>query len=285
MDFRLWEQVLWRCLKIQNMSEARPILRTKIAAHGDSFRVLGVEVDAVQIPEVVHQIETWIIQRDACRFIAVTGMHGVMEAQHDAEFKMVLNSADLVVPDGMPLVWLGRLRGFRLARRVYGPELMLSVCERTASRGVRHFFFGGAPEVPEKLAQILRNRFPGLTVVGTCSPPYRPVTNEEDEEIIAAINAAAPDVLWVGLSTPKQEKWMYAHRERLRVPVLVGVGAAFDINSGVKQQAPIWMREHGMEWFFRLIQEPGRLWRRYILYGSQFIFYVTLELLGLRKSE
>jgi len=267
------------------MSEARPILRTKEDAHGDSFRVLGVKVDALQIPQVVQQIETWILRREACCYIAVTGMHGVMEAQHDAEFKMVLNSAALVVPDGMPLVWLGRLRGFRLARRVYGPELMLSVCERTAPGGARHFFFGGAPEVPEKLAQSLRDRFPGLNVVGAYSPPYRPVTLEEDEEIIAAINAAAPDVLWVGLSTPKQEKWMYAHCDRLRVPVLIGVGAAFDINSGMKQQAPIWMREHGMECFFRLIQEPQRLWRRYILYGSQFIFYVALELLGLRKSD
>jgi N-acetylglucosaminyldiphosphoundecaprenol N-acetyl-beta-D-mannosaminyltransferase len=267
------------------MSETHPILRTGEDAHGASFRVLGVQVDAVQSSEVVRQIETWILHRDACHFIAVTGMHGVMEALHDVEFKMVLNSADLVVPDGMPLVWLGRLRGFRLARRVYGPELMLSVCERTAPSGVRHFFFGGAPDVPGKLAQALQNRFPGLNVAGAYSPPYRPVTLEEDEEIIAAINAAAPDVLWVGLSTPKQEKWMHAHRDRLRVPVLIGVGAAFDINSGMKQQAPIWMREHGMEWLFRFMQEPGRLWRRYILYGSQFIFYVALELLGLRKSD
>jgi N-acetylglucosaminyldiphosphoundecaprenol N-acetyl-beta-D-mannosaminyltransferase len=170
----------------------------------------------------------------------------VMEALHDVEFKMVLNSADLVVPDGMPLVWLGRLRGFRLARRVYGPELMLSVCERTAPSGVRHFFFGGAPDVPGKLAQALQNRFPGLNVAGAYSPPYRPVTLEEDEEIIAAINAAAPDVLWVGLSTPKQEKWMNAHRDRLRVPVLIGVGAAFDINLGMKRQAPVWMQERGL---------------------------------------
>jgi N-acetylglucosaminyldiphosphoundecaprenol N-acetyl-beta-D-mannosaminyltransferase len=267
------------------MSEGRPILHYEEEVHGHSFHVLGVEVDAVQIPEVVQQIETWIQRREACHFIAVTGMHGVMEAQHDAEFKMVLNSADMVVPDGMPLVWVGRLRGRRLARRVYGPELMLSVCERTASRGVRHFLFGGGPEVPEKLAKSLRRRFPTLGIVGLYSPPFRRVTREEDEQIIAVINAAAPDVLWVGLSTPKQEKWMYAHRNELCVPVVIGVGAAFDINSGMKAQAPSWMREHGMEWFFRLIQEPRRLWRRYIVYGSQFVFYVGLELLGLRKSE
>jgi N-acetylglucosaminyldiphosphoundecaprenol N-acetyl-beta-D-mannosaminyltransferase len=267
------------------MSKARPILRTDEDAHGDSFRVLGVAVDAVQIPEVVARIETWIQRPEPCHFIAVTGMHGVMEAQHDVEFKMVLNSANLVVPDGMPLVWLGRLRGHRLARRVYGPELMVSVCERTASRGIRHFFFGGAPEVPEKLAQLLRARFPGVEIIGTYSPPFRPTTDEQDKEIVDAINAAAPDIVWVGLSTPKQEKWMHAHRDRLRVPVLIGVGAAFDINSGMKRQAPIWMREHGLEWLFRLMQEPQRLWRRYILYGSQFIFYVVLELLRSRKSQ
>jgi N-acetylglucosaminyldiphosphoundecaprenol N-acetyl-beta-D-mannosaminyltransferase len=267
------------------LSEAHPTTRTEKDEHVDSFHVLGVEVDAVQIAGVVQQIETWIRDRDACHFIAVTGMHGVMEAQRDAEFKLVLRSADRVVPDGMPLVWLGRLRGHRLARRVYGPELMLSVCERTASTGVRHFLFGGAPEVPEQLGQSLRKRFPGLEIVGACSPPFRSVTRQEDEQIVATINTAAPDILWVGLSTPKQEKWMHAHRDRLRVPVLIGVGAAFDINSGRISQAPAWMREHGMEWFFRLTQEPRRLWRRYIIYGSQFIFYVALELLGFKKSE
>jgi N-acetylglucosaminyldiphosphoundecaprenol N-acetyl-beta-D-mannosaminyltransferase len=267
------------------MSDDHPVLRSPEHGSRNRFRVLGVRVDAVQISEVAQQIEAWIQHRDACHFIAVTGMHGVMEAQHDAAFKQVLNSADLVVPDGMPLVWLGRLRGLRLPRRVYGPELMLSVCQRTASRGVRHFFFGGAPGIPEKLTETLRSRFPGLNVVGTYSPPFRPLRPEEEEEIVEMINAAAPDVLWVGLSTPKQEKWMHAHRDHLRVPVLVGVGAGFDINSGMKQQAPVWMREHGLEWLFRLFQEPRRLWRRYILYGSEFVFYVALDLLGLRKSD
>jgi N-acetylglucosaminyldiphosphoundecaprenol N-acetyl-beta-D-mannosaminyltransferase len=267
------------------MSERTPSLHLTEDVHGDRFRVLGVKVDAVQISEVGQQIENWIRHRDGCHFIAVTGMHGVMEAQHDAAFKVVLNSADIVVPDGMPLVWLGRLRGNRLPRRVYGPELMLSVCERTASTGTRHFFFGGAQGVPEKLSEILKNRFPGLNVVGTYSPPFRALRPEEDSEIVSMINAAAPDLLWVGLSTPKQEKWMHAHRDRLRVPVLIGVGAAFDINSGMKRQAPVWMQEHGMEWLFRLFQEPQRLLRRYVVYGSEFVFYVALELLGLRKSE
>jgi N-acetylglucosaminyldiphosphoundecaprenol N-acetyl-beta-D-mannosaminyltransferase len=250
-----------------------------------TVKILGVRVDAVQIPDVIAQMEEWIRERNTCRYIAVTGMHGVTEAQHDARFKTILNSAALVVPDGMPLVWLSRLRGRGLKRRVYGPELMLRFCEETVRRGYRHFLYGGAAGVPEKLAETLASRFPGVEVAGTYSPPFRPLTEEEDAQIVASIRQAAPDVLWVGLSTPKQERWMHEHRERLNVPVLVGVGAAFDINSGRIRQAPRWMREHGLEWLFRLLQEPRRLWRRYLLGGSQFLFYVGLELLGLKKFD
>ena len=250
-----------------------------------SFRTLGVRVDAVQIPKVIAQMEGWIGTRERCRYVAVTGMHGVTEAQRDPEFRQILNSADLVVPDGMPLVWVARLRGHRLKRRVYAPELMLQFCEEAASKGYRHYFYGGAPGVAEKLASVLQTRFPGLRVAGVCSPPFRPLTQEEDDGIVAAINRAAPDIVWVGLSTPKQERWMFEHRDRLRVPVLVGVGAAFDINANVKKQAPAWMREHGMEWSFRLLQEPCRLWKRYLIYGSQFVVLEALELLGLRRSR
>ena len=249
-----------------------------------SFEVLAISLAAVQIPEAIGQIESWIALRDRCHFVAVTGMHGAIEAQNDPAFKNVLNSADLVVPDGMPLIWLARLQGHQLKRRVYGPELMLSFCEQTAGKGYRHFFYGATSSVCELLAQKLRSRFPGIQVVGTHSPPFRPLTPEEDEKVISQINETKADILWVGLSTPKQELWMYAHRRRLNVPVLVGVGAAFDINAGVKRQAPRWMREHGLEWFFRLLQEPRRLWYRYLVYGSQFIFYVSLELLGIRKA-
>lgn len=246
------------------------------------FQVLGVRVDAVQIPDAVSRMEDWIRKRDACRFVAVTGMHGVTEAQHDGAFKKILDSAGLVVPDGMPLVWLGRVRGHSLKRRVYGPELMLAFCERTEKKGYRHFFCGGAPGVPERLAAVLQRRFPSLQTVGTYSPPFHPASAEEDEGIVAKINAAAPDVLWIGLSTPKQERWMFEHRERLAVPVVVGVGAAFDINAGIKKQAPRWMREHGLEWLFRLLLEPRRLWRRYLVYGSEFLLLVLLESLGMR---
>lgn len=249
-----------------------------------SFEVLAISLAAVQISEAIEQLESWIALRDWCHFVAVTGMHGVIEAQNDPAFKNVLNSADLVVPDGMPLVWLARLHGHQLKRRVYGPELMLSFCEQTTGKGYRHFFYGATSSVCELLVQKMRSRFPAIQVVGTHSPPFRPLTPEEDQKVISQINETKADILWVGLSTPKQELWMYAHRRRLNVPVLVGVGAAFDINAGVKRQAPRWMREHGLEWFFRLLQEPRRLWYRYLVYGSQFIFYVSLELLGIRKA-
>jgi N-acetylglucosaminyldiphosphoundecaprenol N-acetyl-beta-D-mannosaminyltransferase len=250
-----------------------------------SFRVLGVRVDAVEIPEAVARMERWVIERNGTRYVAVTGMHGVTEARRDPAFRDILNSAAMVVPDGMPLVWLGRLRGHRLRRRVYGPELLLEFCRATAARGLRHYFYGGAPGVADALAARLAAEFSGLVVAGTDAPPFRPLTSEEDREVVERIHRAAPDVLWVGLSTPKQERWMAEHRERLRVPVMVGVGAAFDIHTGRVRQAPRWMRESGLEWFYRLVKEPRRLWRRYILLGSDFVWNVSLELLGLRRFD
>jgi N-acetylglucosaminyldiphosphoundecaprenol N-acetyl-beta-D-mannosaminyltransferase len=228
-------------------------------------------------------MEKWIIECDGYHFIAVTGMHGVTEAEHDSYFKEILNSADLVVPDGMPLVWLGRHYGHDLQRRVYGPELMETFCGITGRR-YRHFFYGGAPGVAASLASVLREKH-GITVVGDYSPPFCSLSAEEDGMIVSLINEAKPQVLWVGLSTPKQERWMYEHRSKLRVPVVVGVGAAFDLNSGRIKQAPSWMQEHGLEWLYRLRQEPRRLWRRYLLYGSEFVWRVASELLLSRQFD
>lgn len=246
-----------------------------------AFSVLGIRVNAVQIPDVMAKMECWISERKGCHFIAVTGMHGVTEAQHDPLFKQILNSADLVVPDGMPLVWLGRHHGHPMERRVYGPELMQTFCRSTGSR-YRHFLYGGMPGVPARLASLLESEY-GTNVVGNYSPPFRELSSQEDEEIVALINSTRSDVLWIGLSTPKQERWMYQHRAKLRAPVVVGVGAAFDLNSGKSRQAPRWMREHGLEWFFRLLQEPRRLWRRYLIYGSQFAWNASLEVLRIKK--
>jgi len=252
---------------------------------GATFDVLGVRTHAVEIAQVVEQMKGWIRERNGCHSIAATSMHGIVEAQHDPSLKDILNSADLVVPDGMPLVWLSRLQGHFLSSRVYGPDLVLAFCEATGGRGYRHFFYGGEPGVANRLAASLKARFPGLNVVGTCSPPFRALSAEENDEMADMIGRAAPDVLWVGLGTPKQERWTHEHKSRLRVPVLVGVGAAFDMLSGRRKQAPRLIREHGLEWFFRLVQEPRRLWRRYLVYGSQFIAYLLLERLRLKNFQ
>lgn len=245
-----------------------------------AFEVLGVRVHAVQVPAVVARMEQWIQARGACHMVAATSMHGIVEAQHHPAFNEILNTADAVVPDGMPLVWLGRRKGHALPSRVYGPDLLLDFCASTAARGYKHFFFGGEPGVPERLAESLQSRFPSLQVCGTFSPPFRPLQASEEEQIVTMINQAAPDIVWVGLGTPKQERWMHEYRKKLQVPVLVSVGAAFDFLSGRRSQAPRWMGEHGLEWLFRLCQEPRRLWRRYLVYGTQFLVYLTLAWLS-----
>jgi N-acetylglucosaminyldiphosphoundecaprenol N-acetyl-beta-D-mannosaminyltransferase len=248
-----------------------------------SFRALGVRIRAVQIPETIALIEQWIAERSEPRYIAFTGIHGMAESLHDPRFREILNRAGLVVPDGMPLVWLGRRHGYRLARRVYGPELTETFCRLTGNR-YRHFFYGGAAGVAERVAAILANRY-GVCLAGTYSPPFRQLTAEEKDRVVDLINSATPDVVWVGLSTPKQERWMHEFSDCLKAPVLLGVGAAFDFVSGRIPQAPPWMREHGWEWFFRLAMEPRRLWRRYLVYGSEFMWNATLEILNLKRFE
>ena len=241
-----------------------------------SYNVLGVRVDAVQIPDAIKVLESWIEEHGPARYVAVTGMHGVSVSREDAEFARILSDAGLVVADGMPLVWLGRWQGFKqMRRRVYGPELMETFCRETGSR-YRHFFYGGAPGVADALARAERERY-GIQIAGIYCPPFRPLTEKEEAEVQRLVEEARPDVLWVGLSTPKQERWMHQHRYTLNVPVMLGVGAAFDLNIGRLKQAPAWMRENGLEWLFRLGAEPKRLWQRYIVNGSKFAWAVCIE--------
>ena len=244
--------------------------------------VLGVGVSAVNMAITLETIEDWIARREP-HYVCVTGVHGVMESQRDPEVRRIHNASGLTTPDGMPLVWLSRLKGHRHVERVYGPDLMVALCERLAERQYRHFFYGGARGVPEQLAANLRRRFPGLQVVGTYSPPFRSLTPEEDEQVVQMINRAAPDIVWVGLSTPKQERWMAAHIGRVKAPVLIGVGAAFDFLAGRKKQAPRWMQRSGLEWLFRLLTEPRRLWRRYLVNNPLFVLLVLAQALGLRR--
>lgn len=248
---------------------------------GDPVRVdvLGVGVSAIDIDAAVAIFERWVARGER-HYVCVSGVHGVMESRRDPALRAIHNAAGLVTPDGMPLVWLSRLAGHSRVTRVYGPDLMLAYCAHGAPLGRRHYFYGGNDGVPELLADRLRARVPGLQVVGTYSPPFRALTAEEDDAAVARINAAAPDVVWVGLSTPKQERWMSAHRLRLAAPVLVGVGAAFDFHAGLKRQAPRWMQRSGLEWAFRFASEPRRLGRRYLVNNPLFVWHVARQLLG-----
>jgi N-acetylglucosaminyldiphosphoundecaprenol N-acetyl-beta-D-mannosaminyltransferase len=233
--------------------------------HGPIPRVdvLGVHISAIDMPMALDEISRWI-ERDEQHYVCVTGVHGVMESQRDPELRAIHNQSGLTTPDGMPMVWAGRRAGARWMARVYGPDLMLALCERAAEMGWASYFYGGAEGVPQRLAARLVARFPSLRVVGTESPPFRALTPEEDAETIERINRSGADLIWIGLSTPKQERWMASHVGRVRAPVVLGVGAAFDIHAGLLRQAPPWMRRHGLEWAYRLYREPRRLWRRYL---------------------
>ena len=244
--------------------------------------ILGVGISAINLQQAVDQIERWI-GNGIAQYVNVCTVHTVMECQNDTRLRRIVNASGLSTPDGMPLVWLSRLHGHREADRVYGPDLMLALCDRSQTTGRRHFFYGGAPGVADLLARKLQTRFPALVVAGTYSPPYRPVDSHEDSNVLAAINAAAADVVWVGLGTPKQDYWVAHHRSLLSAPVLIAVGAAFDFHAGLLRQAPRWMQRSGLEWLFRLMQEPRRLAFRYLVYNPLFILRVALQLAGIRR--
>lgn len=232
--------------------------------------VLGVEVSAITRAEAVGEIDRWI-RHDERHYVCVTGVHGVMESQRDESLRAIHNASGLTTPDGMPLVWCAHAAGIGTVQRVYGPDLMLDVVEAGLSNGRRHYFYGGAVGVAEELTARLRQRFPTLVVAGTHSPPFRPLTEEESAQIVVDINDSGADVVWVGLSTPKQERWMAAHRSQLDAAALVGVGAAFDFHAGRVRQAPRLVQRLGLEWAFRLMMEPRRLWRRYLRNNPAFV--------------
>jgi N-acetylglucosaminyldiphosphoundecaprenol N-acetyl-beta-D-mannosaminyltransferase len=197
--------------------------------------------------------------------------------------RATFNQSCLTTPDGMPLVWLARWHGHRGVTRVYGPDLMLAVCDSGRASGLTHYFYGGGPGVADLLRAKLTARFPGLQVVGTFTPPFRPLTLEEEAQLRADIAVKNPDVLWIGLGTPKQERFMAEHWRSLDAGLLIGVGAAFDFHSGRVRQAPRWMQRSGFEWFFRLCTEPRRLGPRYLLNNPLFIVRTIAQLSGLRR--
>lgn len=244
--------------------------------------VLGVGVDALDMPSAVDRILSASTSARGA-YVCVTGVHGVMEAQHDSRLREILNGSLATTPDGMPMVWLGKLAGFRRMRRVYGPDLMLELCRRSVESGATHYLYGGNEGVATDLAEKLRARFTGIRIVGTFTPPFRPLNADEERRLLKELEELRPNFFWVGLSTPKQERFMAEYRERLPVNVMLGVGAAFDMHSGRVKQAPRWMQRTGLEWLFRVLQEPRRLFRRYAKNNPAFVWRVLLQHLGVRQ--
>jgi len=244
--------------------------------------VLGVGISLINLPMALDQLQQWIARRDH-QYVNVCTVHTVMECQRDPALRGIVNAAGMVTPDGMPLVWLSRLAGHRYVSRVYGPDLMLAELAASVAAGHRHFFFGGRDGVADRLARVMREKFPGVQIVGTVTPAVGTAQELCTPEAVALINQARPDIVWAGVSSPKQEFWMSCMRPLLDAPVLIGVGAAFDFHSGGFRQAPRWMQRAGLEWLFRLLQEPRRLWRRYLIDNPWFLFELARQKLGLKR--
>jgi N-acetylglucosaminyldiphosphoundecaprenol N-acetyl-beta-D-mannosaminyltransferase len=248
----------------------------------ERFNVLGVALHAMTLP-IATEAVLEAVREHRKGYICVTGVHGVTEAQTDAGFRAVLNAAFLNTTDGMPLVWLGRRAVGGWVDRVYGPDLLLEIFGATQATPCRHFFYGGAPGVAEALQGRLEARFPGVTICGTYCPPFRPLNPAEEAELQRIVREARPDIIWVGLSTPKQERFMAEYLPKLDTTLMFGVGAAFDFHAGRVRQAPRWMQRSGLEWLYRLCSEPRRLARRYLVNNPLFIWRIGAQLLGFRK--
>lgn len=246
--------------------------------------VLGVDISAINMNRTLNLSERWIATGKST-YICMSGVHGVMEAQSDEKLRRVLNEAFINAPDGMPLSWVGWLQGHRQMDRVYGPDFMANLCRCSVGKGYRHYLYGGRPGVAQELKAELEKRFPGLKVVGTYTPPFRDLTPDEENDLLNDVQNAKPDVVWVGLSTPKQECFIADYVDRLHVPLVVGVGAAFDFHTGRLHDAPVWIKRAGLQWLHRLLQDPGRLWRRYLLNNPVFLWRIALQLLKQRSLE
>ena len=253
-----------------------------MAAPPPRVNVIGVGVHSLNLRTAITTLQS-AIESETKGYVCVTGVHGVTEAQSDPSFRAILNHAFLNTPDGMPMVWVGRWYGFGEMERVYGPDLLIEVCNASQWTRWKHFFYGGGPGTAEALAAVLRSKFPRLQIVGTYTPPFRPLTPSELQEFQTQVAATHPDIIWVGLSTPKQEIFMASTLSSLDVPVMIGIGAAFDLVSGKVRQSPRWIQRSGFEWLYRLIQEPRRLWKRYLKNNPLFVWRLFLQLSGLRR--
>jgi N-acetylglucosaminyldiphosphoundecaprenol N-acetyl-beta-D-mannosaminyltransferase len=253
-------------------------------ASDNCVKILGVKVHPTSMDRALSRIESILAHGDK-GYVCVTGVHGIMESQVDSSLKRIINHSVLTTPDGRPTVWVGWLRGFFKMRQVTGPDMMLRICALSAEKGYTHFFYGGNTGVADQLKDTLTQRFPGLNVVGTYTPPFRPLSADEEADLIRTVSELKPDFFWVGLSTPKQEKFMDQYLSKLDTRLMLGVGAAFDIHTGRIKDAPYWMKLTGVQWMHRIYQDPGRLWKRYLINNPKFMYRITLELLGFARQE
>jgi N-acetylglucosaminyldiphosphoundecaprenol N-acetyl-beta-D-mannosaminyltransferase len=229
----------------------------------------------------VDAVTTAVLSRQK-GYICVAGVHGIMEARRDAVLARIFRDAFLVVPDGMPTVWMGRSQGFSMTR-VFGPDLMLAVLHERRLAHAKHFLYGGAPGVAKQLEQALLLKYPELRIVGTYCPPFRPLSIAEQSTLLDEVQRLQPDIIWIGISTPKQEEFMAEYLPRLATTLMIGVGAAFDFHTGRIKDSPAWVKQLGLQWMHRLAQDPLRLWRRYLFNNPPFAWNAMLQLLRLKK--
>ncbi len=242
----------------------------------------GIEIDNLTIQETINEIEE-LIQKEESSYIVTPNVAHIVLLQKDKEFKKIYQGARLVIADGMPLLWGAKVLGRSLKERVAGSDLLPTFCKSAAKKGYRLFFLGARPGIAARAAEILTQKNRGLRITGTYSPPFGFENDEEENgKIVRMIREAKPDVLFVGLGAPKQEKWIWKYRNRVEVPVSVGVGITFDFIAGTVKRAPLWMQRYGLEWVFRLCQEPGRLWKRYLIGNPIFIWLVLKEFIKVR---
>lgn len=247
------------------------------------LRVISLFPDVCEHDALIQKIDQ-LVRRDRGSYVCFSTVHMVMESYDQPEFGEKVNSADIIVTDGMPLVWMQRLQGGKGASRVRANDLMISLCNYARQHGLTVGFYGGAPEVIDAIKERAANEFQGLDVVYAYSPPFRPLTEDEDAAIVDELDRVRPDLLFMGLGCPKQENWMHGHRDRVR-SVMLGVGASFDFFAGNVRECPPWLGRLGLEWLFRLTQEPRRLWYRYLVLNPRFIALCIGQLTGLKRFD
>jgi len=253
-----------------------------------TLKLLGSEIHILDIAGITRQFENWIEDYNTfrvCRQVVVTGFHGIWEAFQNPSIKKILNSADLWIPDGASFAVIARKKGFPPFVKIASSDFIRTFFQVANLKGYNSFFYGDTQKTLAALKANLENEYPGHKITGIFSPPFRPLTKEEDRSIIDMINKSRPDVLWVGLGCPKQDIWIYEHKEKLDVPVAVGVGAAFSFFAGTVKRAPGWIEKSGFEWLWRFTQEPKKLWKRDFVDGPRFLFHVALEMMELRKYD